>query len=286
MSGFFTLYSNGGGGGGGGVDPKIQEDLRLALGLEHGVPFDEYVMEVYDKITIPNLFSGGEQGAWYDPSDITTLFQDEDGTMPITTSGQLVALMLDKSGNGNHATQPTASQRPVYHTDGKLHWLEFDGVDDRIHISEGALLDDSNDFSVFAGVTGLPPFSDTAFPRVLYCVSLGEGINLQINYSGGGRVQAGIRGTPAVRSDKLVGGIPTVLRYNNTQLIINGEVQSSLPHGGQTSTGDGTVLGGRVGNMGNAHLLFYGSILLQDATNQSDTLSVLSFLNHKIGLTS
>lgn len=44
-----------------------------------------------------SLFAAGEVGAWYDPSDLTTLFQDTAGTTPVTTPGQTVALMLDKS---------------------------------------------------------------------------------------------------------------------------------------------------------------------------------------------
>ena len=31
---------------------------------------------------------------------------------------------------GNHATQETSAARPIYRTDGTLHWLQFDGVDD------------------------------------------------------------------------------------------------------------------------------------------------------------
>lgn len=61
-----------------------------------------------------SLFANGEQGAWYDPSDTTTLFQDSAGTTPVTASGQPVGLMLDKSGRGHHATQPTAGSRPIY----------------------------------------------------------------------------------------------------------------------------------------------------------------------------
>ena len=76
------------------------------------------------------LFANNEPGVWYDPSDLSTLFQDTAGTTPVTTPGQTVALMLDKSGNGFHATQPTAAARPTYQTDGTLHWLSFDGVDD------------------------------------------------------------------------------------------------------------------------------------------------------------
>ena len=64
-----------------------------------------------------SLFLAGEQGAWYDPSDLTTLFQDSAGTTPISAVGtvadQPVGLMRDKSGRGNHAFQATAGNRPM-----------------------------------------------------------------------------------------------------------------------------------------------------------------------------
>lgn len=59
------------------------------------------------------LFLGGEQGAWYDPSDLSTLFQDAGGTTPVTAVEQPVRLMLDKSGRGNSATAPSDAARPV-----------------------------------------------------------------------------------------------------------------------------------------------------------------------------
>lgn len=43
-----------------------------------------------------------------------TLFQDTAGTTPVTTAGQTVARINDKSGRGNHATQATAASRPTY----------------------------------------------------------------------------------------------------------------------------------------------------------------------------
>lgn len=58
-------------------------------------------------------FGSGQQGAWYDPSDFTTLFQDSAGTTPVTAVEQPVGLMLDKSGRGNHAAQATAGNRPT-----------------------------------------------------------------------------------------------------------------------------------------------------------------------------
>ena len=43
------------------------------------------------------LFALAEPGAWYDPSDLTTLFQDSGGATPVTAPNQQVGLMLDKS---------------------------------------------------------------------------------------------------------------------------------------------------------------------------------------------
>lgn len=96
------------------------------------VPLSQVVkyLQEYGVYDPSMLFLQGEQGAWYDPSDLSTLFQDSAGTTPVTGDGQPVGLMLDKSGNGNHATQSVAASRPTYRTDGTLHWLAFDGVDD------------------------------------------------------------------------------------------------------------------------------------------------------------
>lgn len=60
-----------------------------------------------------SLFAASEQGAWYDPSDFSSMFQDSAGTTPVTAVEQPVGRINDKSGNGNHATQATAAARPV-----------------------------------------------------------------------------------------------------------------------------------------------------------------------------
>ena len=80
-----------------------------------------------------SLFASSEEGAWYDPSDLTTMFQDRAGTTPVTADGQTVGLILDKSGRGNHNTAPSDAARPLYRTDGTYHWLQFDGVDDSLN---------------------------------------------------------------------------------------------------------------------------------------------------------
>jgi hypothetical protein len=49
-----------------------------------------------------NILKSAGPGAWYDPSDLTTLFQDSAGTTPVTAVEQPVGKILDKSGGGNH----------------------------------------------------------------------------------------------------------------------------------------------------------------------------------------
>jgi hypothetical protein len=78
--------------------------------LEHkGVP-----LRVRPHNPVAHLFTRGEEGAWYDPSDLSTLFQDSAGTTPVTTAGQPVGLMLDKTDNTYNALQATSAARPTY----------------------------------------------------------------------------------------------------------------------------------------------------------------------------
>lgn len=92
--------------------------------------FGENNQPVYDP---QDLFENGQQGVWYDPSDISTLFQDAAGTIPVTASGDPVGMIKDKSGNGNHAKQTMSSKRLVY---VKLpDRLLLDGVDDELIIT-------------------------------------------------------------------------------------------------------------------------------------------------------
>ena len=71
------------------------------------------------------------KGVWFDASDLTTLFQNAGGTVPVTAVGQPVGKWLDKSGNNAHATQVISSSRPTYQIDPYGYpYLEFDGVND------------------------------------------------------------------------------------------------------------------------------------------------------------
>lgn len=75
-----------------------------------------------------------DNGVWFDPSDMSTLFQDAAGTIPVTAVGQPVGKVLDISGNGNHATQPITAARPTLVQINGLYALSFDGIDDYLNI--------------------------------------------------------------------------------------------------------------------------------------------------------
>jgi hypothetical protein len=74
------------------------------------------------------LFAGGQTGGWWDPSDLTSMFQDSAGTTPVTAAGQPVGRINDKSGNGNNLLQTTAGARPVLQIDTGHNYLACDGV--------------------------------------------------------------------------------------------------------------------------------------------------------------
>ncbi len=73
-------------------------------------------------------------GLIYNIQDISTLYQDSAGTIPITAVGQPVGKILDKSGNNYHATQPITAARPILVQINGLYALSFDGIDSYLNI--------------------------------------------------------------------------------------------------------------------------------------------------------
>lgn len=95
--------------------------LPLSSALSYRLAFDTMgKLANYGKLggtadpdaVIKALFAAGEQGAWYDPSDLNTMFQDSAGTTPVTAVNQPVGKILDKSGNNHHAMMAVAANRP------------------------------------------------------------------------------------------------------------------------------------------------------------------------------
>ena len=94
------------------------------------------------------LFAGGKVGGMWDMGDTATLFQDAAGATPVTAVTQPIGRVNDKSGNGNHATQPTAGWLPLYQVDGGYGCAQFDGIDDLL--STAAIDLSASDKAVFS----------------------------------------------------------------------------------------------------------------------------------------
>lgn len=120
--------------------------IGLGLGLSGGVSFSPL-----------SLFAASEPGFWFDPSDISTLFQDTAGTTPVTAAGQSVGLVLDKRlglvlgpelvTNGDFASGSTGW------SDISGAWAVSGGVLTGTSVSANAYGPYSNDTSVVAGRT-------------------------------------------------------------------------------------------------------------------------------------
>lgn len=137
---------------------NTKEILRIYLGLSKDVPFSQYAGNV---VPIPRtLFMNGEKGFWADPSDTETLFQNSDGTIPVTANGDPIGLVLDKTGNNYDLKQTVSASRPKLLNGG----IVFDKVDDALTLTVPA-----------GGITGTL-FLATTRGTASYGVSMPAGV--------------------------------------------------------------------------------------------------------------
>lgn len=235
-----------------------------------------------------DLFAGGKQGIWYDPSDKSTLFQDAAGTIPVTANGDPVGMMKDKSGNGNHAKQTLSASRPTYQTDGVLHWLAFDGVDDYLISFEANLITPLTTFSA-VGFLGNEEYAVVQAAGALANVS-GWGEYL----TNDNKISAALRWgsntsveTALIPSSKKV---VYVSRYgiDVVGLVVNAGAETTTAHTlGPVQSSEPYSIAARVfgGSVGFYTTLDYygGIILLIDSVINSHEVGV--FLTTKAGIT-
>lgn len=109
------------------------------------------VLSIGDIIT--QLFANNEQGFAFDFNDLSTMYQDSAGTIPVTGVGQPVGRVLDKSGRGNHASQSTSAKRPILQKNATTgaYYLAFDGVDDCL-VTTDINFNGQNNLSLFTSI--------------------------------------------------------------------------------------------------------------------------------------
>lgn len=78
------------------ADVTLKAIAIKAAMTDSAVATAAYVISAaWDPVTA--LFGAGEVGVIFDPSDLSTMFQDRTGTTPVTATGQTVGMILDKS---------------------------------------------------------------------------------------------------------------------------------------------------------------------------------------------
>lgn len=238
------------------------------------------------------LFGSGIQGVWYDPSDFSTMFQDVAGTTPVTDVGQSVALIRDKSGNGNHATQSVLASRPTLNVDASgKYFLLFDGSNDSL-FTGNVNLSSTDKVTVFSGIRKL---SDSATGIVVeittgtlnsFYLSAPQGAAATYTFRTGGSLLASANSPASYASPitNVVTGIGNIssdiaiLRVNGTQVAT-----SSADQG--TGNYSNSVL--YIGRRSNSTLPFngrlYSLIVRGSASAPSEIATTESWVNGKTG---
>lgn len=239
------------------------------------------IQKVWSSIWSPlDLFKDGKQGVWYDPSDKSTLFQDAEGTIPVTKDGDPVALMRDKSGNDNHATQAVSAARPIYKTDGILHWLAFDGVDDYLGANTfGIAMAQPLSLAMASKATDILGrdyhFIFDSYSPNRYSINFKPDRSLSASSTAGAELilPVGFMGEKIV-SSLIANGTGSTFQVNNNA--------ATAAEFGNVALGNLLIAKFALGNYYYGKLDFYGIILLEGVEN---TDKVKSYLAKKTGVT-
>jgi hypothetical protein len=120
---------------------------RIKRYLDYYQPSYGVMMLSAGQFSPASLFAAGEQGAWYDPSDFSTMFQESTGVTPVTAVEQPVGLILDKSKGLVLGSELVSNPGPFTATTG---WTAATGS--ALSVSGGNLV-----VTVTAGFTTFPP---------------------------------------------------------------------------------------------------------------------------------
>lgn len=250
-------------------------------------------------LEILKLFANGEQGFFYDPNDLSTMFQDAAGTVPVTATGQPVGLIRDKSGRNNHAFQTVSASRPILQRNATTgaYYLAFDGVDDSLQTSS-INFTATDKVNLFAGVRKLSDASSANLVELSTSTASQNGsfhlrtpsnsglANLDWSSKGTARVFAT---SPSVYTSptSLVIFTKGNISEDSAILRVNGvQVASSIADQGTGNYGNYPLYIGRRGgteNPFNGHI--YGLIGIGKLTSDSETAAIEKELAKRMGVT-
>jgi len=240
------------------------------------IPYPEVVIEPIDPASVA-------LDAWYDPSDVSTLWKDTAGTDPVTAQGDIVARVEDKSGNGGHLTQDIADNCPLYQIDSNGNpYLLFDGVDDNI---AGTL----------SGFTSFP------FDRISAIRQVSSTSLARIFFHGGGTAMLLQKTSPTIEiNDGTAGVVSTITLAVGTNGIVTerhiANASKLAVNNGSYVTGDagamvptsGLFRIGAINSSGSnspSNIRFYGCVMKDGTLTEEEILGLRAWLAEKAGAT-
>jgi lysophospholipase L1-like esterase len=213
------------------------------------------------------LFAAGEQGVFFDVQDLTSMFQDTAGTIPVTAVGQTVKRINDKSGRGNHATN--ASGWVLYLSGSRYRLL----VSGSTVFTTAAFAFGSDKASIWAGVSNIGvggtvcSFGNITANTGSFALNYYQAGPLQYRRGSatfGARGAQPAGGAPIVVSSLLDLGGGTTQATQNPSLLVD-DVQGALTGYGVANAGVGPFgtyalsIGGGVDTLNGG--FFYGLII-------------------------
>ena len=250
------------------------------------------------EIVMKKLFANGEQGFAYDPNDLTTMFQDAAGTVPVTGAGQPVGLIRDKSGRNNHASQTTSASRPILQRNATTgaYYLAFDGVDDSLQ-ANNIDFTATDKVSLFAGVRKLSDTNPAILCELSSDISTNNGsfylaAPLNAITKGFALNAKGTASGAAVSTNNNVAPVSAVitgyadLRSTQLKLRVNGALTTMGVSLGAGNYGNFPLYIGRRGGTSlpfNGHI--YSLIGIGRLTTDSETIALEGVVSKNTGVT-
>ena len=253
--------------------------------------------KTFDQL-IQSLFANNEQGFFYDPNDLSTMFQDAAGTIPVTAVGQPVGRVLDKSGRGNHATQSKSASRPILRKNAVTgaNYLEFDGSDDFLQTSNIDFTT-TDKVSLFAGVRKV---SDSTYGVLLELSAVvGSAIGAFCVFAPRNTAASGDFGIMSKGVALVDVATPTILAPVSAVISAKSAIASGLSmrvNGALSASSNNSQGAGNFGNYPlnigrrngaslpfNGHI--YGLIGIGKLTSDAETLAIEKELAKQVGVT-
>lgn len=228
----------------------------------------------------PTDILGAKLVGWYDLQALSTLYQDSAKTTPVTSNGDPIGAVEDRSGSGAGDMAAAGTARPTYATTGAFGKpsADMDGIDDVLTATSVAVSDPQTVICVIQddGTTGTVFDNDN---RSGYTI---------VNYLGAGKTRLFSGGS----SDVVIGHPDTtdwILEFvvdssGGDSLRDDNTSPDSVAVGiGGMDAGETWVMGATLGG-GNHFRRYYGELLIIDGTlTAGERTALYGYLQDKWG---